>query len=139
MKEMSKITKAYFLKRLVDLCLRSGLSGFPKDDLDQHILLKSALLVVGQDRALNEQAINEKLRHWSQDTRIKSLDHSTLRRRLVDTGYLILSKDGSAYQVCPAGVGKYEFEAEIDQINVEEVLAIAREEFERRKHLYLET
>lgn len=26
------MTKEYFIKRLADLCLRSGLSGFPKDE-----------------------------------------------------------------------------------------------------------
>jgi hypothetical protein len=38
------VTEQLFVKRLTNLCLRSGLTGFPKDDLDQHILLKSAAL-----------------------------------------------------------------------------------------------
>jgi hypothetical protein len=132
------ISKGQFLKRIGDLCLRSGLSGFPKDDADQHILLKSAVLMVGQSGALTEQEINEKLRLWCQVTQIKGIDHGTLRRRLVDTGYLARSKDGSAYQVCPTGAGKFEFEAAIDQINIAEAIDAAREEIERRKRLYME-
>ena len=33
------VTEPLFLKRLTNLCLRSGMTGFPKDELDQHILL----------------------------------------------------------------------------------------------------
>jgi hypothetical protein len=132
------ISKDQFVKRIGDLCLRSGLSGFPKDDADQHILLKSVAMMIGQSGALTEQEINEKLRLWCQVTQIKSIDYGTLRRRLVDTGYLVRSKDGSAYQVAPNGAGKFAFESAIDQINIPETIAAAREEIERRKRLYME-
>ena len=87
---------------------------------------------------MTEQEINEKLRIWCQITQIKGIDHGTLRRRLVDTGYLVRNKDGAAYQVCPAGGGKYAFEAAIDQIDFAGAIAAAREEIERRKRLYME-
>lgn len=132
------IPKDHFLKRIMDLCLRSGLSGFPKDDVDQHILLKSAILVIGQPGTMTEQEINEKLRLWCHLTQIKGIDHGTLRRRLVDTGYLARNKDGSAYQVCPGGAGKYAYEAAIDQIDLAGAIATAREEIERRKRSYME-
>lgn len=132
------ISKDQFIKRIGDLCLRSGLSGFPKDDADEHILLKSAVLMIGQSGTLTEQEINEKLRLWCQVTQIKGIDHGTLRRRLVDTGCLVRSKDGSTYQVSPTGAGKFEFEAAIDQIDIAEAIAAAREEIERRKRLYME-
>lgn len=138
MSDKHVISKDHFLKRIGDLCLRSGLSGFPKDDRDQHILLKSAVLMIGHSGSLTEQEINEKLRLWCQITLIQGIDHGTLRRRLVDTGYLARSKDGSAYQVCPAGAGKFDFEAAIDQINIGEAIAAAREEIELRKRLYIE-
>ena len=32
------LTRDMFIKRLTNLCLRSGLSGFPKDEIYQHIL-----------------------------------------------------------------------------------------------------
>ena len=138
MSNLQLISKEHFLKRIGDLCLRSGLSGFPKDDVDQHILLKSAVLMIEQPGTLTEKEINEKLRLWCQIAQIKGIDHGTLRRRLVDTGYLARSKDGSTYQVYPAGAGKYEFDAAIDQIILAEAIAAAREEIERRKRLYME-
>ena len=131
------ITKDQFLKRIGDLCLRSGLAGFPKDEADQHILLKSAVLMIGNGEGLAEPEVNAWLKLWSQVTQNKGIDHGTLRRRLVDTGYLVRSKDGAAYRVCPGGTGKFEFEAAIDQIDVAEAIACAREEIERRKQQYL--
>ena len=132
------ISKEHFLKRIGDLCLRSGLTGFPKDDSDQHILLKSAVIMIGAADAFSEQEINEKLKAWCQATQSKGIDHGTLRRRLVDTGYLVRNKNGSAYRVCPNGLSKFEFEAAIDQINLPESVASAKDEIERRKRMYLE-
>ncbi len=132
------VTKEYFVKRISDLCLRSGSSGFPKDITDQHILLKSAMLVLGEQAAFTEKEINEKLEYWvSQVSQIKDLDRVTLRRRLVDTGYLIRSKDGSSYQVAHPGPQAELFEAGIDQIDITQVVEAAREEIARRKRDYL--
>ncbi len=62
--------------------------------------------------------------------------HSTLRRRLVDTGCLTRSKDGSAYQ--PGLAAAYEFAAEIDLINLAEAIVSAREKIERRKQMFMQ-
>jgi len=137
MSDSNRISKDQFIKRTGDLCLRSGLSDFPKNDSDQHILLKSAILMIGQSGEMTEKEVNDKLQRWCQVTQIQGIDHGTMRRRLVDTGYLTRSKDGSAYQVRPDGTGKYEFDAAIDQIDLAKVIADAREDIERRKQLYM--
>jgi hypothetical protein len=131
------ISQERFLKRLGDLCLRSGLAGFPKDEADQHILLKSAVLVIGPAEGLSEAEINARLKQWCAFTGAQGIDHGTLRRRLVDTGYLTRSSDGSAYSVRPDGAGAYEFEPGIDRVDVAQALASAREEIERRKQFFL--
>jgi hypothetical protein len=140
--EMNKdqpITKAYFEKRFADLCLRSGLAGFPKDEVDQHILLKSAVLTFGEANTYTEKEINEKLEAWVLLVgQIKEIDRTTLRRRLVDTGYLARAKDGSSYQVVPSAPRPQFFAEEVDQVNVTEVIVAAREEIARRKKAYLE-
>jgi hypothetical protein len=137
MKQTQIVSMEYFLKRLADLCLKSGLAGFPKDEVDQHILLKSAMLTFGEG-VLTESEVNDKLKVWvNQISHIKNIDHVTLRRRLVDTGYLTRSKDGAAYQRA-ADPRPGTFEAAIDQIDVPEALRMAREEIERRKREYLE-
>ena len=58
------ITREYFMKRLTELCLKSGLTGFPKDEMSLHILLKSAVLLMGQPDQLTEKEVNAKLEIW---------------------------------------------------------------------------
>ena len=139
MNDVRQISKDHFTKRLVDLCLRSGLSGFPKDDVDQHILLKSAVLTFDQSGTYTEQEINAGLQHWINEvTQMKGIDHGTLRRWLIDAGYLTRSKDGSSYQVSPSGNRAYSFDAAIEQVDVAGVIQSGREEIERRKREYME-
>jgi hypothetical protein len=133
------VTKAYFEKRLADLCLKSGLPGFPKDETDQHILLKSAVLVIGHSDSFTEKEINARLDAWVKDvSQIKNIDRSTLRRRLVDSGYLTRSKDGSNYQVVPGGPRPGLFEPDVDRLDPGAVISTARDEIARRKKAYLE-
>ena len=58
------VTKAHFIKRLADLCLKSGLADFPKDKTDEHILLRSAVLMIGPADTLTEKEINARLEAW---------------------------------------------------------------------------
>jgi hypothetical protein len=139
MKSDQPISKEHFIKRFTDLCLRSGLKGFPKDEVDQHILLKSAVLTFGQTGSYTEKEVNERLGVWiMQVGQMKEIDQVTLRRRLVDTGYLTRSKDGSAYQIAQPGPQPGLFEDAINQIDLAEVIQTAREEIARRKREYLE-
>ncbi len=136
---VTPITREFFIKRLVDLCLRSGLPGFPKDDRDQHILLKSAVLILGGPGVFTEKEINEKLETWvSQVSQIKNMDRVFLRRRLVDTGYLTRNKDGSNYQIAQPGPRPGFFEESIDRLDILEVIETARQEMARRKREFLE-
>ena len=138
MNNLQKITNEQFTKRLVNLCLRSGLTGIPKDETDQHILLKSVVNLVPTPGTFTEKEINEKLQSWlTQVCVIKNFDRVTLRRWLVDTGYLTRSNDGTAYQVAEPGPRPDLFEASVNQIDVIETIQAAREEMERRKQAYL--
>jgi hypothetical protein len=132
------IARDHFTKRLATLCLRSGLAGFPKDDADQQILLKSAIMMIGDAEALTEQEINRKLDAWiTQVCPIQGLDRVTLRRRLVDAGYLLRSSDGARYQSARSGPRPGYFDAEVDEVDVVETIQTAREEMERRKREFL--
>jgi hypothetical protein len=133
------ITKEYFTKRLADLCVRSGLQEFPKDETDQHILLKSAILTIGQPGDFTEKEINDRLNVWVEEIgKIKYIDRVTLRRRLVDTGYLIRDKEGSRYLIAQPGPRPGFFDESIDQLDMLEVVTNAREDIARRKREYLE-
>lgn len=132
------ITKEYFVKRFSELCLRSGLSGLPKDELDQQILFKSAALAFETGGPFTELDVNEKLGYWvKQVSQLKGLDYITLRRSLVDHAYLLRSKDGASYESGP-GAAQLRWEAAIEGLDLEAVLREKREEIERRKREYLE-
>jgi hypothetical protein len=132
------VTRDQFIRRLTNLCVRSGLAGFPKDDTDQHILFKSALLILGGAPAFSEKEINDRLALWTlQVCEIKNFDRVTLRRYLIDAGYLTRSSDGATYHIAQPGPRPGYFDASIDQVDVVETIRSAREEAARRKAEYL--
>jgi hypothetical protein len=132
------ITKEYFVKRLAELCLRSGMLDFPKDPIDAHILLKSAMLLVGAQGAMTEKEISARLETWIQEVcGIKFFDRVTLRRRLVDEGYLTRSPDGSNYQAARPAPRADLFDPAVDEVDPLQAIADARQEIARRKSLYM--
>ena len=133
------VSEETFIKRMVILCLRSGLTGFPKDEQDQHILLKSAVMTLDRSVVYSEAQVNEKLQAWvNQIAQIDGVDHGTLRRSLIDNGYLIRERDGSSYQVSSSGSQVVSFAEFIELLNPRQVLEDARQEIEDRKRAYLE-
>ncbi len=67
----------------------------------------------------------------------KEIDRVSLRRRLVDSGYLTRSKDGANYQVATPGPQPELFTAEVEQVDVRQCIAAAREEIARRKREFM--
>lgn len=131
------VTMEFFARRLADLCLRSGMSGLPKDEISRHVLFTSMVMRLPVDVALAEREINAQLTRWIDTSGIKELDHITLRRYLVDAGYLVRRPDGTAYQVAATPPGRPLLEAGVDALDIEAVLDARREEMARRKAEYL--
>jgi hypothetical protein len=139
MNTIKPITQEYFIKRLSDLCIKSGLAGFPKDDISLHILLKSATITLGNSDSFTEKEVNVKLESWVKDiSQMKGMDHVSLRRMLVDTGYLTRNGDGSSYQVSQPGPRPDLFDPSIDQLDIRKEVEAAREAIARRKQEYLQ-
>ncbi len=131
------ITKEYFIKRMIALCLKSGLSGFPKNEIDQHILLKSSIMNIKKPGDLTEKEVNEYLKSWIQNIcQIQNLDHNTLRRWLIDTGYLTRNKDGSCYQVNQE-TKRVHFDGAVLEIDLETMIQDAREEIEQKRMAHM--
>jgi hypothetical protein len=139
MNNKTPISADHFSKRLVTLCLKSGLSGLPKNEIDQHILLKSAVLLIKPGMSFSEREIDAKLSFWINEiSGIQNFDTTTLRRWLVDAGYLTRTSDGSSYQVKTEGPWEHLFDPAVSEIDIQEVILDAREEIARRKQAYLE-
>lgn len=133
------ITQEYFIKRLADLCLKSGLAGFPKDETNLHILLKSAVITLGRSDQFTEKEVNAKLETWVKDiSQMKGMDHVSMRRMLVDTGYLTRNGDGTSYRVSQPSPRPDLFDAAIDQLDIRKEIDAARAEIARRKQAFLQ-
>jgi hypothetical protein len=134
---MAAVSKDLFRKRLVDLCARSHLFSLPRKPQDRHILLRSMVIGLDVNRQYSEQEINETLEKWLTDVAQSEYpDHVSLRRELVDRGYLTRSADGANYQVQPSGSGRVDFEPSVGELDPVGIVAEAREEIEvrRRRH-----
>ena len=137
MEDHNVLTIALFTKRLADLCLRSGLSGLPRDDVSRHVLFTSMVAALPVDTPLDQPVVDARLTHWIETSGIKELDHVTLRRYLVDAGYLCRRADGSGYRVVADPPGRPRCEAGVADVDLAAVLRARREEVARRKAEYL--
>ena len=132
------ISAEEFERRLAVLCLRGGGAGLPRKRRDRHILWKSMILILGRDQEHPQRAINEALRRWLGDVGVTiEIDHVSLRRHLVDEGYLIRDTAGHAYRVGAPTAGDIRFAASVDRVDPIQVIRDARREAERRKREYL--
>lgn len=105
--------------------------GFPRKRRQQHVLLKSVVLLLEPEQDYSEHQINDTLQKWL-DTIGKSLeiDRVSLRRRLVDEGYLVRDRAGRIYRVNEGNMDSL-FEQGINAVNPVAVI----EEAERRRVL----
>ena len=77
--------------------LQSGrLEGFPRNPDHLHIVLAVATGGMARRRPYAEWEVNEALADWLDSVRA-AIDHVTLRRRMVDCGFLKRTTNGSRY------------------------------------------
>jgi hypothetical protein len=123
-----------FEKRLAQLCLSSGTAELPRRQRDRHILLKSLSMDVSPDRSYTELEINGIIHEWLTEVgQSLGLDHVTLRRTLIDEGYLVRSSAGDSYRQGRSTDGNVHFEADIEAVNSRLVVRHAIEEISRRR------
>ena len=79
---------------------RAGrLSRLPRNPEHAEVLMAHAALTLKPDGFYDEVEINEHLRGWLSEIALASADHLTLRRALVDAGFLRRATDGVIYVV----------------------------------------
>lgn len=134
----AKITADEFKRRLEALCLSPGGRGLPRKRRDWDILFKSITLTLEPGRAYSEKEVNQALEEWLADIgQAIEIDYVTLRRHLVDNGYLVRDPAGISYRVGFEAIADL-FEAAADTINPAAVVEEARRRKEQRKRQYLE-
>ena len=131
---MNHITASQFAKSFASLIL--GGRVMPKKQISQHILFFSATLALQPDREYAEKELNEILGAWSSQFGGNfNLDHVTLRRYLVDTGYLTRDASGSSYRLGD-GDPLTSFDDAIREIDLVVLVREAKANRERRKRQY---
>jgi len=130
---MSHIDDAQFKNRFVSLIV--GGQGLPKKPLDRHILFISAALGLEPQRQYTESELNIELRKWtSRFGDPVNLDHVTLRRFLVDEGYLSRDTAGTSYELTTGW--PYTFDPSIKVLDLDALIEEARAARELRKQQY---
>jgi hypothetical protein len=134
------ITCELFKKRLAELCVQSGLTGLPRRARDQHILYKSMIFSLVKAKEYTEKEINKTLKSWLANvgSSMKNMDHVSLRRQLVELGYLKRNSDGSCYQVSIIGLSERMFEPGVEKIDPCEVVSKRKDFIEKKRQEYFE-
>jgi hypothetical protein len=127
------ISAEEFQERLAFIC-RGSDSVFPRKMRDRHILLRSIIQFMKAVDEYSEQSINSALKQWIAEVGSgMDIDHVTLRRYLVDAGYLERSSDGAAYRLHMNGRGEVAFDVEIERIDPAMVVCEALQQAAARK------
>lgn len=132
---MPHIAAPQFTERFVSLVLAGR--ELPKKQLDRHILLISSILKLEPGQPYSENELNEQLQVWIiHFGRSFGLDHVTLRRYLVDDKYLARDAAGGTYELATDGL-PYTFDESIRELDLEKLVADARQARELKKQQYL--
>jgi len=137
--ERNYINCENFKKRMIELCLKSGLSDFPVKRRDQRILLKSIAILFNPKHQYTEAEVNQRIIGWLKDMeRFFQWDFMMLRRRLVDEKFLTRKTDGSGYRLCPPDPAEIIFDPAIDELDICQVIREGEESIARKKEEYLQ-
>ncbi len=130
---MSKISVDEFTQRLEALYLSQGGPGLPRRRLDRDILFASIIVPLAVDRTYTEPEVNQALRAWSSGIgRTIDIDYVSLRRYLVDEGYLVRDPAGTMYRVGTEVIAE-RFEPAIGALDPAALIEAAQERRLQRK------
>ncbi|MGH2606888.1 MAG: DUF2087 domain-containing protein [Anaerolineales bacterium] len=133
--KMPDITASHFKDRIVALIL--GGRDLPKKPVDRHILIFSATLGLEPRRQYSEAALNEELRKWTSLFGGNfNLDHVTLRRFLVDDGYIRRDAAGGSYALATENL-PYAFDPSLAGLDLENLVDEATLARELRKSRFM--
>ena len=133
---MQKINVEEFERRLAAQCLSRGGRGLPRKERDKHVLYRSIVSAFEPGKEYSEKELNTVLEKWLNEVGKEiEVDHVTLRRHLVDEGYLSRDPAGMAYKIQTAWMADL-FEEETDGIDPVVVIAEALKRREEKRRRY---
>jgi hypothetical protein len=109
---------------------------WPRKALPLHVLLLSAALGFDPRRSYSEAEVNAVLQRWILEFgRGFGIDHGSLRRHLIDEGYLQRDPSGSTYTVDEDG-GRYRFDTSLHGLDLHALVETARQARAARKRAH---
>ena len=131
-----RIRAEEFRERLLALVAPGGGHSLPRKSRDRHILFRAAVQSLGR-ASYTESELNDALASWLSLVDLDGrVDHASLRRYLVDAGYLQRDAAGRAYLVCSAGRGEVLFDADVQEVDTVEVVQSAHLQAAERKRMW---
>ena len=126
-----------FKQRLPQLCLTYSANELPRRQRDRHIIFKSVTFYFDPGRSYSETEVNSLIDSWKEQVgRTCNIDRVTLRRSLIDEGYLTRSADGSAYTRLPDSGPQGMFEADVDAVDPALTIVEAVRDIEERRRKF---
>ncbi len=137
--EQRIIDEAVYRKRMMALCVRCALPGLPRKRIDRAIMLKSLIQRFSFGVEYREKEVNSIIDAWLMGVAPSmNSDFVTLRRLLVDEGIFERDAQGSSYTLKSTGVRGFEFSSDVDRIEIESELGLARKDLAERRREHLE-
>src|SRR5262249_1500374 len=109
----------------------------PRRQRDKHIIFKSVSFFFVPGRSYAETEVNSIIDSWREQVgRTCNIDRVTLRRSLIDEGYLTRSNDGSVYTRSIDGGPHGMFEREVDSVDPAATILDAVRDIEERRRKF---
>ena len=109
---------------------------YPRKPQDRVVFLGALSIALAKQESYNEVQLNEAIVSWLRGFgSTTTLDHVTLRRYLVDAGYLRRDEAGLRYSVAVAALAA-EFEEPVLTLDAHQVVRQARMDREARKQAH---
>jgi hypothetical protein len=126
-----------FKQRLPQLCLTLSANELPRRQRDKHIIFKSVTFFFEPGRSYSETEVNSLIDSWREQVgRACNIDRVTLRRSLIDEGYLTRTNDGCAYARSADGGPQGMFENEVDSVDPAATIVEAMRDIEERRRRF---
>ncbi len=133
---MTAVSAQQFATRLAQLCVTGVGLGLPNKRIDQQLLLMSIRLTLEAGRRYEETELNAAITRWKAEVGINiDLDHVSLRRHLVDEGYVVRDPAGNCYQAAHSRSEDL-FDPAIAGLDQGGIIRAALERRERRKQAH---
>lgn len=129
-----------FKKGIIKLFAKGKGQDLPKNQKLRDIYFKTAALMLSTGKIISEKEANTILKEWLEGfSKNVELDHVSLRRELVDNGYIERDSANTEYQIKRDSQYKEDlFAADIvENIDPEEVVESYKKEVKERKRKYM--